>query len=74
MKMALDCIEMPGNQFLLRVLQKNAELKNFIRHLKMLLNKKTGAVQKEKFTVVEVLETTSYSVNGHFDRLNDRSY
>ena len=35
---------------------------------------KKGAVQKEKFAVVEVLETTRYSVNGHFDRLNDRSH
>ena len=42
-----------------------------------------GAVQKEKFAVVEVLETTRYSVNGHYfaslraqagDRLNDRSH
>ena len=49
---------------------------------------KEGAVQKEKFAVVEVLvrrreATTRYSVNGHYsatlraqagDRLNDRSH
>ncbi len=30
-----------------------------------------GCPKKEGKTVVELVETTAYSVNGHFDRLND---
>ena len=65
---------------LLRIYLKNKIGVGVVATQKTLSHRKAvGAVQKEKFAVVEVLvrrreATTRYSVNGHFDRLNDRSH